>query len=370
MVAQRERLTLGFVGCGRATQSLHLPALQRITDWNVVAAADTDPNQLEAAASRYGIARRYSDYRGLLADAEVDAVAVCVPPRWHCEVALAALDAGKHVFVEKPVALSPEECDRLAKAAARSPRKLMVGFNLRWHRHVRRARQIVQQGVLGPVELIRTALTGRIHQRTQASSWSNRREEGGGVLFELGVHHFDLWRHLTDCEVEEVCAVSQSAEGADRGAVVGARLTSGVLATSLLGQGTSETNEIEIYGPRGGLRISCYRFDGIEFIPAASVAGGMRNRWRRIVNTLRELPRAALESRHGGCFHSTYRDEWRHFAEAIRNDTSVGSTLQDGRRALEVTLAAIASAAQARRVSLSDSPPEVAPLAGAQTGSL
>jgi len=370
MVAQRERLALGFVGCGRATQSLHLPALHRITDWNVVAAADTDPHQLEAVASRYGIVRRYSDYRNLLADAEVDAVAVCVPPRWHTEVALAALDAGKHVFVEKPVALLPEECDRLAQAAARSPCKLMVGFNLRWHRHVRRARQIVQQGALGPVELIRTSLTGRIHECTQSSTWRNRREEGGGVFFELGVHHFDLWRHLTGCEVEEVCAVSQSAEGEDRGAVVGARLTRGVLAASLLGQGTSETNEIEIYGPRGGLRISCYQFDGIEFIPAASVAGSMRNRWRRFANTLQELPRAALEALHGGSFHSTYRDEWRHFAEAVRNDTPVGSTLHDGRRALEVTLAAITSAAQARRVFLSDSPTEMTPLAGAQTGSI
>src|ERR1700681_118197 len=125
------RLRVGFVGCGRATANLHLPGFRHLTDWQVIAAADSDEGRLNVAANRFGIPRRYQDYQPLLADSDVDVVAVCVPPRLHAEVSRAALAAGKHVFIEKPLAVSLRECDQLLEQAARSPRKAMVGFNLR-----------------------------------------------------------------------------------------------------------------------------------------------------------------------------------------------------------------------------------------------
>jgi len=127
----------------------------------------------------------------LLDDSAIAAVAVCVPAQFHVEVALAALDAEKHLFIEKPLALSLDESERLIERAAQSPRKVMIGFNLRWQRLVRQARAMIQQRTLGPLALVRTALTS---YDENVPEWRKQRNLGGGVLFELAVHHFDLWR--------------------------------------------------------------------------------------------------------------------------------------------------------------------------------
>lgn len=90
---------------------------------------------------------------------KVEAVAICVPLRYRRAIALAALDAGKHAFIEKPLTLSLDEADQLIKRAAQSPRKVMVSFNKRWHRLVRQAREMIQRGALGPLELVVTVFT-------------------------------------------------------------------------------------------------------------------------------------------------------------------------------------------------------------------
>ncbi len=141
-------IKLGLIGCGRAAETLHLPALRWVPEIEVVAVADIDLNRLQRVAERFHIKRRYSNFTALLDDPVVEAIAVCVPPELHGEVALAALDAGKHLFIEKPLALSLEQCDQLIQRATCSSSITMVGFNLRWHRLVRQARTIIQQGVL------------------------------------------------------------------------------------------------------------------------------------------------------------------------------------------------------------------------------
>lgn len=94
-------MRVGFVGCGLATQTLHLPALRHLADWEGIAAADSDDGRLKETENRFGIPRCYADCQALLANAGGEVVAVGVPPRLHAEVALAALAAGKHVFIEK-----------------------------------------------------------------------------------------------------------------------------------------------------------------------------------------------------------------------------------------------------------------------------
>jgi predicted dehydrogenase len=345
---------------------LHLPALQRLPEAHIVAAADIDPDRLGRTADRYEIARRYSDFRALLEDAAVDAVAVCVPPHFHAEIALAALDAEKHVFIEKPLAVSLEECDRLLRRAARSQRKVMVGFNLRWHRLVRRARDMVAQGTLGHPELICSAFTSGIRSGLHLSEWRDRRELGGGVLSELATHHFDLWRYLVQSEVEEVFAISRSGQRDDETGAVMGRMTNGVLAASVFSERTNDSNELEIHGQSGCLRVSCYRFDGLEFVPTSSLPGGFRNRLRKIAESLKELPYAAVQTYWGGYFLSTYREEWRHFLNCILHDRPVESTLEDGRRALQVSLAAMASASHGQPVRVGQAPLQATPVARGQ----
>jgi myo-inositol 2-dehydrogenase/D-chiro-inositol 1-dehydrogenase len=352
---------LGLIGCGNVAENRHLPALQSLQDAEVVAAADINPDRLKQVADRFHIERRYPDFRALLSDPAVRAVAVCVPAQFHVEVALAALDTGKHLFIEKPLALSLDECDRLIGRAAQSPSKVIVGFNLRWHRLVRQAREIIQRGTLGSLKSLRSVITSRF--RENEPEWVSRRELGGGVLIELAVHSFDLWRFLLQSEIEQVFAMSRSEQWDDETATVTARMANGVLASAVFSKGTGESNETEIYGQDGRLHIFCYRFDGLEFSPSWSFPGSVRTRLGRMAHTLKELPQAASAIRQGGNYVASYQAEWRHFIDSIQQDTPVESSLEDGRRALQVVLAAVESASLGQPVQVAQASRKITPIA-------
>ena len=174
-------MRLGIIGCGYVTLDRHLPALRHVPEVEVVAFADTRPETAAEVARLLG-AGRVVDTEHMLEDGEVEAVAVCTPPATHAELAIAALEAGKHVLLEKPVAASLEEADRIAERAARSPQQVLVGFNFRRHRFVERARRLVAEGALGTVQAVRTAFTNPVLDEQQ--DWKRRRGLGGGGLLD------------------------------------------------------------------------------------------------------------------------------------------------------------------------------------------
>ncbi|HET9338950.1 MAG TPA: Gfo/Idh/MocA family oxidoreductase [Casimicrobiaceae bacterium] len=341
---------LGIVGCGRATSTLHLPALAAVPAIDVAALADTDAQALSRAAALRPSARTAAGYRSLVDDPALDAIAICVPTAAHAEIALAAIDAGKHVFVEKPLALSLDDARRIVAAASATGVRAMVGFNTRWHAQARRAREAIAGGAIGALDAIASRLTS-FH--TGVPDWQCGRATGGGVLFELAVHHVDLWRFLTGAEVEEVVACTRSGEREDESAVLVARLSGGALATALFAERTSRSNEVEVFGRAASISLSLYRFDGYSTSDAASVAGDGRARLRAAGAFVRALPGALRDARAGGAWRMTYADEWRHFAAAIREGAPVASTLADGVRALAVVLAAVESASSGRSVRVS-----------------
>jgi len=347
VTASRKPVRVGLIGCGRVTQERHLPALESLSSAKVVAVADIDASRLEMVANRFKAVRRTTDFRTLVDDPDIDALAVCVPAQRHVVVALAALAAGKHLLIEKPLALDLDECDLLIEKAAKSTSKVTVGFNLRWHRLLREGREMIRRGDLGELELIRTTLTSH---HDKVPDWRKRRDDGGGTLNEMAVHHFDLWRFLLESEVEEVFASSRSGDRDDETVTVSARLANGALATSLVSQCTSSSNEIEIHGQRGRLRIDCYQFDGLEFSSTSSAPGAIRARIRKIAQTVTDLPSAAIGLRQGGDYVATYRTEWRHFIDSIQRDTLVECTLEDGRRATQIMLASQDSASRGQPV--------------------
>jgi predicted dehydrogenase len=333
-----EMVRLGIVGCGAVTERHHLPALKRARDISVVALADKDVTRLGRLGQEYQIPRRYTTYRELIEAGNVDAVAVCVPPQLHAEVALAALEHGKHVFVEKPVALNIADCDRLIEASKSNPsRKVMVGFNLRWHRLVRHARDIIGRDELGTIRLVRTIFTSRKQDDTSGSAWRNSADTGGGVIFDLGVHHFDLVRFLLKSEVDHVHA---SSAGSEKTATVMFSMTNGAQVICGFGEGIGENQAFEIYGERGWLRVSCYRSDGLELFRVNDQPGAMTTRLRGTANTLLSLPRTLYRAWGGGELAASYVEEWNHFAQAVLLNRPVDADLLAGRRALEIALAA------------------------------
>jgi predicted dehydrogenase len=247
------------------------------------------------------------------------------------------------VFVEKPMALRRQDCDRIIHAAHRSDRTVLVGFNLRWHRLVRAARRAIARGLVGPVESIQTTLSGTF--REPGTEWTRHRDQGGGVLIEKGVHHFDLWRYIGGTEVEEVCALSRPGDWDDQIAVVSARLANGALATSTLAESPAHSHELTVQGPKGRLSVCCLRFDGLVFSPASRFPGDLRGRLRRIAAAGRQLPYAVANRRSGGELLASYRAQWRHFCACVEDGKPAESTPEDALCALRVAAAA-AEAAQ------------------------
>jgi predicted dehydrogenase len=343
-------VNVGIVGCGRVSSLRHLPALRRVPTASVVALADVDRARLEALAREFGIARGYSSHEELIADPDVEAVAVCVPADLHAEVAVAALDAGKDVLIEKPLALRLDDAERVREAAARSRGTVMIGLNLRWHRLVRTARALVEAGAVGELEAIRTVFTSSFDYRETARPWRFRREAGGGALVEMGAHHLDLWRFLGGLEVEEVFASSRSREDDDETAVVVGVLGGGVRAETLVSQRSTNVNEVEIFGERGRLRVSCYRSDGLGLQLGRGFGGDLGHRLRGLARAAAQVPAFVRSLRHGSDYVDSYTAEWRHFGAAASGGVPADPGVEDGVRNVEILVAALESLDTARAV--------------------
>jgi predicted dehydrogenase len=325
-------LRIGFVGCGRATATLHLPALKRLDLVEAVAVADTDESRARAVAAAHGVPRVHGDAAALANDAEVDLVAVCTPPRGHAEAAHAALAAGRHVLVEKPLCLDLDEADALVSAAAERPGQISaVGFNLRRHRQVEAARGALAEGLLGRLLMVRTHWTAA----TRPPGWRRASSEGGNALWEMGVHHLDLWRHLTGEEPRRIAA-----NGNENALVVSATTDRGTLLTSTLADGTSDANEVELVGERGRLNLTLYRGDGPHWEPVGEAGGGVGVRMRGLARAARGLPRQARAARTGGDFLMSFAFEWEALARAAGGDGAPPASFEDGHRAVALARAA------------------------------
>ena len=299
---------------------------------------------LAETGDAWKIARRHRDPLALMVDPEVEAVAICTPAADHVPLALAALEAGRHVFVEKPLALALAEADRLVASADASAAKVLVGFNLRWPRLALRAREIVRGGGIGRVRAVRSVFADPLLSQPGLPAWRLRRAQGGGSLLDKGIHHFDLWRYLLGEEIETVTAASDSATGDDEVALVSARSSGGTLLSALVADATGGGNEMTLYGDAGTLHLDFYRSDGLELRPPAELSGAPLTRLRRLAASLGALARGAGELARGGAFDAAYDRQWRHFADIVRRDLRSGCDARDGREALAIALAALADA--------------------------
>ncbi|HEV7846270.1 MAG TPA: Gfo/Idh/MocA family oxidoreductase [Thermoleophilaceae bacterium] len=335
-------LGIGFLGCGRATATLHLPALARLDGVEVVAVADLDEPRADEVARRHGIARVHEGIEELVGDERVELVAVCTPPRQHAEAALTALRAGRHVLVEKPLCLDSDEGEALVAGAEGHPAQLCaVGFNLRRHRQVLSAARALEEGRLGRLLMVRThwSAAGR------PPGWRADAGEGGGVIWEMGVHHLDLWRHLTGEEPGAVSAI-----GDEHAVALSARSESGTVFATTVADGTSDANEVELVGELGRLTLTLYRGDGPHWTPAGEPGGGVGPRLREATRAARDLPRQARAARAGGDYLQSFASQWQLLAQAARaagtgaarrgGAVAGHASFEDGRRAGALALAA------------------------------
>ncbi len=188
------RIGWGIVGSSGWADHTFAPAV-RNGGGELMGASGSSAEGSAAFARRHGAARAYRDLDALLADADVQAVWVASPTDLHCEHALRALEAGKHVLVEKPMATSVADAERMASAANGAPVMTAVGFQHRFNRSHQRLRELARSGELGDVVFV------RLHQFIKAeglpSDW--RRDparSGGWAINDLGTHVLDLLRFI------------------------------------------------------------------------------------------------------------------------------------------------------------------------------
>ncbi|GIV07219.1 MAG: oxidoreductase [Fimbriimonadales bacterium] len=192
-----ETVGVGIIGAG-GIAAAHAKAYQMLgAKAHLIGVADIDEERARTFARRYAVPVWSSEDEDLLKRDDIQIVSLCLPHHLHAPIAIAALQAGKHVLVEKPLAISMEEADAMIRAAQRAKRRLGVVFQLRFESDVQRAHQVLEHGLIGkPFYAEISCLWWRrpmYYENTWRGKWAT---EGGGAVINQAIHHIDLLRYL------------------------------------------------------------------------------------------------------------------------------------------------------------------------------
>jgi len=196
---KKKKTTVNFGVIGLGMGRYHLEGYLKAPNCNLIGIADIDENRLNDCKNRYGIENAFKDYHDLLALKELDAVSVALPNYLHKPVSIDALNAGKHVMVEKPMALNAAEGQEMLETAKKQGLILMLHFNNRYRGDIQMIKKFVDTGEFGDIYY---AKTGWVRRRgvPGAGSWfSNKKLSGGGPLIDLGVHVIDMTMYMMGC---------------------------------------------------------------------------------------------------------------------------------------------------------------------------
>jgi myo-inositol 2-dehydrogenase / D-chiro-inositol 1-dehydrogenase len=328
-------LRIGVIGCGQIARAIHLPALARIPDARVAALAEPDDASRAAAAALAPGAATFTDYRELLNAGGLDAAVLCVPPHLHAPCAIAAFEAGLHVYVEKPLATSVAEGAHVVDAWRRARTIGMMGFNFRFHPQIERIRQRIGDGDIGSPLGVRSVFTILPHELPE---WKRTRATGGGVLLDLASHHVDLVQHLLADAVVRVYATTRSHRGEGDHAAVQLELASGTMAQIFVSLGSVDENRMEIIGTAGKLVMDRTELLRPGHVPATQ-RGARGARLRRALAALE--PRLVLRS---PGYEPSFDAALRAFVWSASGNAFAGPDIADGMTNLAVIEAAERSA--------------------------
>lgn len=332
----------GIIGAGRFAGNVFVPSLKQSERSSLVAVMARDKAKAEAFAKKHGAVRFYDSALELCRDKEIDLVYISSTTYLHCEHTLLAAQHGKHVFCEKPMAPSLEECDRMIAASKDNGVTLMIGHNMRFHRVHQRVKEMISQDRIGRVGVARAEIMTSFRKNqgdlfTPDQFRLNRAVGGGGVLFDMGIHAIDALRFILDDEVEEITAFSQNlsiqCNGEDTVSAVlkfkkgtyGAITTSGALPYA--------RNSVEVYGDKGAITT-----EGSVWITVRS--GDIRllagDTWET----------ESVEK------NNCYSAEIDHFIECVEGKRAPHVDGEEGKRNIRVILAAYRSMDERKTVSV------------------
>ena len=187
-----DKLRFAAIGIGGIFKAAHAKPLLAHPEVDLVAVCDVIPERASAFAAEHGVATAVADYRDVIKMKDVDAIDICTPNKFHSEIAIAALEAGKHVFTEKPDAINAKEAQRMADAAKRSGKTLMAMRNNRFRADTQFLKRYVDGGHMGDVYAGRCGWIRRRGIPGKGGWFTTKELSGGGPLIDLGVHFIDI----------------------------------------------------------------------------------------------------------------------------------------------------------------------------------
>jgi UDP-N-acetylglucosamine 3-dehydrogenase len=329
-------LKVAVIGCGSIARHRHLVEYNAHAGVEITAVCDIVGERANEMAEKYN-ARSYTSYEELLANESVDAVSVCLPNALHAPVSIAALNAGCHVLCEKPMATSREEANEMIEVAEKNNKKLMIAHNQRFVSSHVKARKLIESGEVGKIYSFRTAFGHGGPEGWSVDgkeSWFFKKDEAFiGAMGDLGVHKADLLRYLLGEEFVEVAGFVETSakEGTDvdDNAVCVLKTESGTIGTLAASWSytAKEDNSTIIYGENAILRL--------EDDPDYSLVVQYKN------GEIVKYELGQIQSNDDGGQKNTHVIE--NFVQSIVDDTVPPISGEEGKKSLEVILAALES---------------------------
>lgn len=339
MAAVNKTLGVCVVGCGRAGMIHARNYAGRVPGARLVALCDPEPGSLRAARDELGVERGYADYRDVMADPAVDAVVVVTPTGMHRDIVLAAAAAGKHVFCEKPMAASAEECDEMIAACEAAGVKLQLGFMRRFDAGFRHVKEVIDSGRIGRVTLVKS-LT---HGPSEPKEWMFDISRSSGPLGEVNSHDFDTLRWYAGSEVRTVHAIGGNFRSPERAGEYPSyydtcatllEFENGVLGVVDGAQYVQYGYDAraEVLGTCGTVSVGSQRADSVTVARAGlTLEAASMPTWRTL-------------------FADAYTEEARAFVRCVREDTVPEVTGRDGKMALLIVRDALRSLLEHRPI--------------------
>jgi predicted dehydrogenase len=320
----------GILGAARINRSI-IPALRAAEGHVLEAVASRDGDKATAYAAEWAIPRAHASYEALLGDAGVDAVYIPLPNHLHAEWAIRAAQAGKHVLCEKPLALTLDEVDRIAAAAAAAHVHVAEAFMYRHHAQTLAVRELVAGGAIGTLRLVRGCFSFTLDRPGDVRFDPAK---GGGALWDVGCYPVSYARTIIGAEPETVLATTvMGATGVDMTVAAVLRFPGNVVALLDASFIAPFRTEVEVVGSAGTIRVS-HPFKPGEHETVLLVRGD---------ETLEHVVTAP----------ALYVSQFEDFARAVRGAAAPVVTLADSRHNTAALLAILEAGRTGRSVSLS-----------------
>ena len=334
-----KQLNIGIIGAGRIGK-VHMQSITyNVPTAKVLGITDVFKDGLQELADKYGIEKVYADYKEMLADKDIDAVLVCSSTDTHADISIEAAKAGKHVFCEKPVDLTPEKVKAVIDAVAEAGVKLQVGFNRRFDHNFAHVRSLINEGKVGNLELI------KITSRDPEPPPAEYAAVSGGMFLDMTIHDFDMARFLAGSDVTEVyasatCLVDPAiGEAGDVDtAIINLKFENGALGVidNSRRAAYGYDQRIEVFGSLGAAMASNDTPTNVTVMNSDGVTT--------------DKPLYFFLER----YMQSFRDEMVQFVDAVLNDKPTPTTGLDGLNSILVALAAKKSVKEGRPVKISE----------------